>query len=74
MMFDQGSPMAYFTIGSTTTHISSSNLSYGGLACSTSFTVQVPNKSATFNWTSHVDQSMPTADFSQIHTYLQYQG
>jgi len=44
MMFDQGSPMAYYTFRSTTTHISSSNLTCGGLACSTSFTVQVPNK------------------------------
>ena len=72
MMFDQGSPMAYYTFGSTTTHISSSNLTCDGLACSTSFPVQVPNKSATFNWTSYIDRSMPTADFSQIHTYLQF--
>lgn len=64
----------YFTFGSTTTDISSSSLNCGGPACSTSFTVQVPNTSATFNWTSYVDQSIPTADFSQIHIYLQYQG
>jgi hypothetical protein len=64
----------YFTLGSTTTDLSDNNLSCGGPACSYSFTVPVASTSASFNWTSYVDSSIPATDFSLIHIYLQYQG
>lgn len=65
---------AYFTLLSNTTDLSSSSLSCGGPACSTSFPVTVSGSAASFNWNSYVDSSIPAADFSMIHVLIQYQA
>lgn len=64
-----------YTFISNVTDLSNSALSCGGPACSTSF--QVPlgtNASVTFPWSSYVDSSIPTADFSLIHVYITYKA
>lgn len=74
MMFDQGSPMPYYTFRSDYYAYIQQQPNLRRPGFQHQFYCAVPNKSATFNWTSYVDRSMSTADFSQIHTYLQYQG
>lgn len=64
----------YFTLLSNTIDLSSSSLNCDSRACSTSFPVAVNGSTASFNWNSYVDSSIPTSDFAQIHVLIQYQG
>jgi len=65
----------YFSVNGSVVDLSSSNLSCGGPACSTSVTLHAPTQSSTiYTWNSYVDPSIPTTDFSLIHVQVTYQG
>lgn len=64
-----------YTFISNVTDLSNTSLSCGGPACSTSFQVPLGSQaSVTFPWSSYVDSSIPTADFSLIHVYITYKA
>jgi YD repeat-containing protein len=65
---------AYFTLGSTQVDLSSSSLSCGGPACSTSITAYAYNGTPSYSWHAYVDSSIPTTDFSLIHVLVQYKA